>query len=103
MDESCILGRRESKANTFSLWVGGEPGYTAQEDLTFINSYHGGGKDDKGLVFAFQDPPWFFSALSSLGHHSSDGYPIMGMYLKPLNSTLKNDQNDTFCYLLGSE
>ena len=48
-------------------------------------------------------PPWFFSALSSLGHHSSDGYPKMGMYLKPLNSTFKNDQNDTFCYLWGSE
>ena len=53
LDESRILGRRESKANTFSLWVGGGPGYTAQEDLTFINSYHGGGKDDKGLVFLF--------------------------------------------------
>ena len=33
--------------------VGGEPGYTAQEDLKSISRYHGGGKDDKGLVFLF--------------------------------------------------
>ena len=53
LNEAHILGGGKSKANTFSLWVGGGPGYTAQEDLTFINSYHGGGKDDKGLVFLF--------------------------------------------------
>ena len=27
----------------------------------------------------------------------------MGMYLTPPNSTLKNDPNDTFCYVWGSE
>ena len=42
LDESRILGRRESKANTFSLWVGGGPGYTAQEDLKSINRYNMG-------------------------------------------------------------
>ena len=58
-------GWEKRKANTFSLCgVGGETGYTAQEDLKFLNSYNmGEGKEDKGLFFsvpAFQDPPCFF-------------------------------------------
>ena len=33
--------------------VGGETGYTAQKDLKSIKLQHGGGKDNKGLVFLF--------------------------------------------------
>ena len=78
--------------------VGG-PGYSAREDRKSINSDHGGGTD----VPACQDPLRFFPALSSVGHRSSDSYLTMGMYSKPLNSTLKKDPNDTFCYASGRE
>ena len=43
--------------------VGGETGYTAQEDLKSINSYNLGRKGPSGSGFsvpAFQDPPWFY-------------------------------------------
>ena len=36
-----------------SYGVGGETGYTAQEDLKSINSYNRRGKDDKNLFFFF--------------------------------------------------
>ena len=46
-----------------SYGVGGETGYTAQEDLKSINSYNLGRKGPSGSGFsvpAFQDPPWFY-------------------------------------------
>ena len=55
--------------------VGGETGYTAQENQKSINSYNmgggGGGKDNKGLVFhsCIPRPSLVLSALSSMGHH----------------------------------
>ena len=48
MDKACTLGGGKSKANTFSCGVGGETGYTAQEDLKSINSYDiGEGRMDR--------------------------------------------------------
>ena len=51
-------GFGERKANTFSLCgVGGETGYTAQEDLKFINSYNmGEGRTIRVLFFPFLLP-----------------------------------------------
>ena len=43
--------------------VGGEAGYTAQEDLKSFNSYSmGEGKPVRVWLFspALQDPPWFY-------------------------------------------
>ena len=43
--------------------VGGETGYTAQEDLKSINCYNTGEGRMIGSGFsvpAFQDPPWFY-------------------------------------------
>ena len=43
--------------------VGGETGYTAQEDLESINSYNTGkGRTIRVWFFvpSFQDPPWFY-------------------------------------------
>ena len=67
-----------------SYGVGGETGNTAQEDLKSINSYNRRGKDDKNLFFFFffwsciPRPSvvfnfFFFSVLSSLGHHTGEG------------------------------
>ena len=56
-----------------SYGVGGETGYTAQEDLKSINSYNmGEGRMIKGLVFpsCIPRPSLVLSALSSLGHHN---------------------------------
>ena len=72
-------GFGERKANTFSLCgVGGETGYTAQEDLKFINSYNmGEGRTIRVLFFPFLLPRpslgffFFFPVLLSLGHHIS--------------------------------
>ena len=44
----------KSKANAFSLWVGGETGYTAQEDLKLFNSYNmGEGRTIRVCFFLF--------------------------------------------------
>ena len=57
-------GWGKSKANTFSLCgVGGETGYTAEEDLKFTNSCNMGEGRMIRVGFsvpAFQDPPWFY-------------------------------------------
>ena len=61
--------REEGEASLCGL--GGETGYTAQEDLKSINCYNTGEGRMIGSGFsvpAFQDPPWL-SALLSLGHH----------------------------------
>ena len=44
-------------------WVGGETGYTAQENLKSVNSYNMGEGRMIGSGFsvpAFQGPPWFY-------------------------------------------
>ena len=59
-------GFGERKANTFSLCgIGGETGYTAQEDLKFINSYNmGEGRTIRVLFFPFLLPrPSLFVCL----------------------------------------
>ena len=67
MDEAQILG----KANTFSLCgVGGETGYTAQEDLKSINSYNMGEERMIRVWFfcsCIPRPALVLSALLSLG------------------------------------
>ena len=54
----------KSKANTFSLWGRkGDRLYCSGGPEIRFQLQHGGGKDDKGLVFsvlAFQDSPCFF-------------------------------------------
>ena len=52
--------------------VGGETGYTAQEDLKSINSYNmGEGRTIRVWFFCFwiPRPSLVLSALLSLGHH----------------------------------
>ena len=52
--------------------VGRETGYTAQEDLKFINSYNlGEGRTIRVwfLCSCIPRPSWVLSALSSLDHH----------------------------------
>ena len=70
---SHIYWMGKSKANTFSLCkVGGETGYTAQEDLKSINSYNmGEGRMIRVLFFCscIPRPALVLSALLSLGHH----------------------------------
>ena len=58
LDEACILGKRKSRANTFSLW-----GRRGDGLYCSINSYN----MEEGrmirvwfFVPAFQDPPWFY-------------------------------------------
>jgi len=68
-----ILGGGKSKANTFSLGVGGETGYTAQEDLKFVNSYNiGEGRMIKAWFFHSCIPrhSLVLPAFLSMGHHS---------------------------------
>ena len=58
LDEACILGRRKSRANTFSLW-----GRRGDRLYCSINSYNmGEGRMIRVWFFipAFQDPPWFY-------------------------------------------
>ena len=53
--------REEGEASLCGL--GGETGYTAQEDLKSINCYNTGEGRMIGSGFsvpAFQDPPWFY-------------------------------------------
>ena len=50
------MGREGRVRQISSLYgVGGATGYTAQDDLNSVKLQHGGGKDDKGLVFPFLD------------------------------------------------
>ena len=78
LEEVCILGRRRGGWGGVrqipSLYgVGGETGYTAQEDLKSINSCNmeeGRWQGPGFSVPAFQDPPWFLSAPLSLGHRT---------------------------------
>ena len=53
--------------------VGGETGYTAQEDLKSVNSYNMGEGKTIRVCFspipAFQDTSWVFSVPLSLGQH----------------------------------
>ena len=54
MDEAHILGGRRVRKTFSAYGVGGEPVYTAEEDLKSINSYNmGKGKMLTGLVFPF--------------------------------------------------
>ena len=66
-------GWEKRKANTFSLCgVGGETGYTAQEDLKSVNSYNmGEGRTIRVWFFCSCIPrcSLVLSALSPLGHH----------------------------------
>ena len=66
-------GWEKSKGNTFSLCrVGGEIGYTAQEDLKSVNSYNMGEERMIRVWFfcsCISRPSLVLSALSSLGHH----------------------------------
>ena len=70
--EYWILGGGKS---TFSLYgTGGETGYTAQEDLKFVNS-HNMGEGRMIRVWFFHSciprPSLVLSALSPLGHHKN--------------------------------
>ena len=86
----------KSKANTFSLCkVGGETGYTAQEDLKSINSYNMGEERMIRVWFfcsCIPRPSLVLSPLSSLGYHTQDvkntGYrpQIAEIYLKGMIS-----------------
>ena len=64
----------KSKANTFSLCgIGGETGYTAQEDLKSINSYKMGEERMIRVWFfcsCIPRPSLVLSALLSLGHRT---------------------------------
>ena len=60
-----------------SYAVGGETGYTAQEDLKSINSYNTGEVRTIRVWFfcsCIPRPSLVFSALSSLGHHRVDNF-----------------------------
>ena len=62
--------------------VGGETGYTAQEDLKSVNSYNmGGGKDDKGLVFPFLHSKTLLGFIYSLvlGYLSNFCVPCLNL------------------------
>jgi len=56
-----VWGRVRQRTSPYG--VGGETGYTAQEDVKSINSYNTGEGRTIGSGFslpAFQDPPWFY-------------------------------------------
>ena len=78
MDEAHIPGGEKSKANIPSPYgVGGETGYSGQEDLKSTNSYNmGEGRMIRVWFFCscIPRPSLLFSALSSLGHHRVDNF-----------------------------
>ena len=71
LDEACILGRGRVRQVPSPCGVGGETGYTSQEDLKFMNSYNIGDRRTIRVWFfcsCIPRPSLVLSAFLSLGH-----------------------------------
>ena len=73
LDDACILGGGRVSQMPSPCGVGGETGYTGQEDLKFINSYNMGDGRTTIRVWFFCSciprPSLVLPAHLSLGHH----------------------------------